>query len=205
MLEPAGPLWVWRHPRAQEAAGRCIGRTDLRLDRRRAKRLAHRIRRAARIKGLPRRVLTSPLQRCAAVGQWLRRWGWRHERLPALLEMDFGCWDGLSWSKIPIEEIDDWCASFLHHRPGGGETLYELFARVAAWQTPAAPVVIVAHAGWMMARQWLASAQPLPVQPDQWPVAPRHGECWRLSAVVSLPTDASCTEGVAKLRLAQRL
>jgi len=28
MLEPAAELWVWRHPRAQGAAGRCIGRTD---------------------------------------------------------------------------------------------------------------------------------------------------------------------------------
>jgi alpha-ribazole phosphatase len=105
--------------------------------------------------------------------------------------MDFGRWDGLSWSKIPSEEVDDWCASFLHHRPGGGETLHELFARVAAWQAPAAPVVIVAHAGWMMARQWLASAQPLPVQANQWPVALRHGECWRLSAVVALPTGGT--------------
>ncbi|HEY8710438.1 MAG TPA: histidine phosphatase family protein, partial [Burkholderiaceae bacterium] len=168
MLEPAAELWVWRHPRAQGAAGRCIGRTDLGIDPRRAKRLAHRILRTARQCGLPRRVLTSPLRRCAAVGQWLRRWGWRHERLPALLEMDFGRWDGRAWSQVAREEVDAWCVEFLHHRPGGGETLHELFARVAAWQAPAAPVVIVAHAGWMLARRWLASAQPLPVGADQW-------------------------------------
>jgi alpha-ribazole phosphatase len=197
MLEPVGQLWVWRHPRAQEAAGRCIGRTDLGIDRRRAKRLAHRIRHAARQRGLPRRVLTSPLRRCAAVGQWLRRWGWRHERLPALLEMDFGRWDGLAWSQIPNAEVDAWCAEFLHHRPGGGETLQELFARVAAWQAPAAPVVIVAHAGWMLARRWLASAQPLPVRADQWPVASRYGECWTLPAVVALPPSFSSSGGIA--------
>ena len=191
MLEPAGQLWVWRHPRAKDAVGRCIGRTDLGVDRRRAKRLAHRIRHAARLRGLPRRVLTSPLRRCAAVGQWLRRWGWWHERLPSLLEMDFGRWDGLLWSQIPTEEVDARCAEFLHHRPGGGETLHELFARVAAWQAPAAPAVIVAHAGWMLARRWLSSAQPLPVRADQWPVASRHGECWSLPAVVALPPDPS--------------
>jgi len=110
MAEAGVELWVWRHPRAKGAADRCIGRTDLDVDPRRAKRLAHRIRRAARQYGLPRRVLTSPLRRCAAVGQWLRRWGWRHERLPALLEMDFGRWDGRAWSQIAREEIDAWCA-----------------------------------------------------------------------------------------------
>ncbi len=196
MRELAGQLWVWRHPRAREAAGRCIGRTDLGLDPRRAKRLAHRIRHIARRQGLPRRVLTSPLQRCAAVGHWLRRWGWRHEQLPALLEMDFGRWDGLAWSQIPSAEVDAWCGAFLNHRPGGGESLHEVFARVAAWQAPAAPLVIVAHAGWMLARRWLASGQPLPIRAEQWPVASRHGECWMLPAAVLLPTDASASGGL---------
>lgn len=190
MLEPVAHLWVWRHPRAQGAANRCIGRTDLGIDQRRARRLAYRIRRAARRQGLPRRVLTSPLQRCAAVGHWLRRWGWQHERLPSLLEMDFGRWDGLAWSQIPREELDAWCADFLHHRPGDGETLHELFTRVAAWQAPAVPVVIVAHAGWMLARRWLANGQPPPIRADQWPAAPRHGECWTLPAALAQVPDS---------------
>lgn len=195
MAEPE--LWVWRHPRARDAAGRCIGRCDLGVDRRRAKRLAHRIRRSARRHGLPRRVLTSPLRRCAAVGQWLRRWGWRHERLPTLLEMDFGRWDGLAWSQIPRAEVEAWCADFLPHSPGGGESLAQLFARVAGWRAPAAPVVVVAHAGWMLARRWLAARQALPVRADQWPAAPRHGECWRLSAAVALPPDPRTSGGAA--------
>ena len=44
----AADLWCWRHPPARGASGRCIGRTDLRVDPRKAKRLAHRIRRNAR-------------------------------------------------------------------------------------------------------------------------------------------------------------
>lgn len=197
MSDATAALWVWRHPRAHDAAGRCIGRTDLGIDPRRAKRLAHRIRRAARLHSLPRRVLTSPLQRCAAVGQWLRRWGWRHERLPALLEADFGRWDGLAWSLVPREEIDAWCGAFLHHRPGGGETLHDLFVRVAGWRPPAAPVLIVAHAGWMLARRWLSSAQALPVHADQWPTAPRHCECWMLPAAVALPASPDRERGAA--------
>ena len=118
-------------------------------------------------------------------------------RVPALLEADFGRWDGLAWSLVPREEIDAWCGAFLHHRPGGGETLHELFLRVAAWQAPVAPAVIVAHAGWMLARRWLSSAQALPVHADQWPTAPRHGECWMLPAAVALPTSTARERGAA--------
>ncbi|HSI56382.1 MAG TPA: histidine phosphatase family protein, partial [Ideonella sp.] len=122
---------------------------------------------------------------------------WRHEPLSALMELDFGRWDGLAWPQVPRDEIDAWCGAFLHQRPGGGESLHALFARVAAWQAPAAPVAIVAHAGWMLARRWLAGAQPLPVHAGQWPAAPRHGECWMLPASVALPPSAGTTGGLA--------
>ena len=71
-------LYVFRHPKARGAAGRCIGHTDLPVDPRKAKNLAHRIRTLQRRAGLPRAVCTSDLQRAAAVGRWLRRWGWVH-------------------------------------------------------------------------------------------------------------------------------
>lgn len=182
MREPASLLWVWRHPRAQGASGRCIGWTDLPVDRRRAKRLAHRIRQAARRHGLPRHVLTSPLQRCASVGRWLQRWGWRHEVDPALREMDFGCWEGRRWEDIPRADIDAWCAAISRYRPGGGENLQGLLERAAAWRPPLAPLAIVSHGGWMLARRWLESGRPAPETGAQWPPAPRHGECWRLAA-----------------------
>jgi alpha-ribazole phosphatase len=175
-------LWIWRHPRAVDTASRCIGQTDVRVDPRRAKRLAHRIRAQARRQGLPRVVLTSPLQRCYAVGRWLRRWGWQHRVEPALIETDFGSWDGLAWADIAHVDVDAWCADFLHHAPGGGENLHTFFQRVQAWQAPEAPVCIVGHAGWMLARRWLTTGQPWPVRADQWPAPPAHGAQWTLPA-----------------------
>ncbi len=176
-------VWMWRHPRAADATGRCIGRTDLPVDPRRAKRLAHRIRAAARLNSLPRRVFTSPLQRSRDVGRWLRRWGWHHEVQPLLLEMDFGHWDGRPWSDIPLVEIDTWCADFAEHRPGNGESLRSLFDRAARWTAaPGMDCIIVGHGGWMLARRWLSSGQPLPLHSSQWPAGPRHGELWRLPA-----------------------
>jgi alpha-ribazole phosphatase len=173
-------LWVWRHPRALGAAGRCIGRTDLAVDPRHAKRLAHRIRALARRQGLPRIVITSPLQRCHEVGRWLQLWGWQHRVAPALAEMDFGAWDGRRWADIPPAEVDTWCRDFLHHAPGGGESVHAFFTRVQAWRPPAPGACIVGHAGWMLARRWLASGEPWPTQAAQWPAPPPHGTQWTL-------------------------
>ena len=176
--------WVWRHPRPDHVAGRCIGRTDVPVDRRKAKRLAHRIRRHARLHGLPHVIHTSPLRRCALVGQVLRAWGWRHLVDPALLEMDFGDWDGRPWSSVMRAQVDAWCDDFLHHAPGGGEALADVFRRVSAWveqrREPASlhePVLVVGHAGWMLALEWLGTRSALPSHASQWPAPPAYGQC----------------------------
>lgn len=169
---------VWRHPRPDGARGRCIGaRTDLPVDRRRAKRLARRIQAHARRHHLPHEVWTSPLRRCADVGRWLKRWGWRHHIDAALAEIDFGAWDGAAWSDIPRAQIDDWVRDFAHFAPEGGETLTALMARAAAWS---GGDLVVSHGGWMLARQW-ASQRPdeTPVA-HRWPSPPGYGERWAL-------------------------
>lgn len=184
-----GALWAWRHPRPHLAPGLCIGQTDVRVPARRAKRLARRIQKAARRHGLARTVHTSPLQRCALVGRYLKRWGWTHVQDPALLELSFGTWDGLAWSSIPKADIDQWCEAFATHAPGGGEPLQALLDRAAAWapaphlqplsgSSPGA--VLVAHAGWMLARRWVHEHALPPQQPADWPASPPYGTLWHL-------------------------
>lgn len=184
--------WVWRHPRPQGVAGRCIGQTDVPVDRRKAKRLAHRIRqqvrRQARLHGVPRVVLTSPLQRCAMVGRILRSWGWRHQVDATLLEMDFGCWDGQAWRDIDQAKVDAWCADFLQHRPGDGESLADVFQRVDAWVENSLMAqgasnetrLVIGHAGWMLALQWRMTRHDLPEQAAQWPAPPAYGQCLQI-------------------------
>lgn len=171
-------IHAWRHPRARGGTGRCIGRTDLAIDPRRAKRLAHRIRACARRLALPRIVVTSDLQRSAAVGRWLARWGWVHRVDAALSELDFGHWDGRPWADVPRDEFDAWCAAFAHHAPGGGETVAALLQRVHGF-APGDARVLVTHGGWLSAVQWLVQwlvqgggAAP---RSSSWPPAPPHG------------------------------
>ena len=157
-------LTIWRHPKPIGAEGRCIGgRSDLRVDQRKAKRLAHRIRAHARRHGLPRQVVTSPLARAASVGRWLERWGFLWQIDPALAEMDFGQWDGKPWSGISGEEFKRWMNDFGGFAFDGGESLGALLLRASAWRPPFA--LAVGHGGWINARTWTGG---LPT-PATWP------------------------------------
>jgi alpha-ribazole phosphatase len=178
---------AWRHPRPIGHEGRCIGRTDLRVDPRKARRLARRIHAHALRHDSPRVVCTSPLTRCRMVGRCLRRLGWQHLTDSALLESCFGRWDGRAWSSIPPEEIDAWVADFLHHAPGGGERLSELLDRVAAWQPPVAGACVVAHAGWMLSRRWVDDHGPEhpPKHAADWPAPPAYTEAWCFGSVLA--------------------
>lgn len=173
---------AWRHPRPREALGRCIGQTDVALDPRKARRLARRIRTLAHREGLPRVVCTSPLQRCRLVGCCLKRWGWRHEVHPQLMEMDFGRWDGLAWADIPRDEVDAWCDDLADVAPGGGEALRHFLVRAGAWSAPVPGCTVIAHAGWMLARQWAQSHLPneVPAKAADWPLAPAYQAHWTL-------------------------
>lgn len=179
---PGAPvILAWRHPRAIGAEGRCIGRTDLRVDPRRAKRLAHRLRSLARREGLPRVVHTSDLRRARDVGRWLRRWGWSLVVDARLSELDFGDWDGRRWDEIARGEVDAWSADLAHARPGGGESQAALCARVRAFVEDARREageggarcrLVVSHGGWIAA---LARGMRPVDRAASWTPPPAHG------------------------------
>lgn len=168
-------LHVWRHPKPIGALGLCLGRTDLPVERRKAKRLAHRVRAHARRHSLTRHVVTSRLQRSAAVGRMLARWGWRHTVDARLDEFDFGAWDGKAWVAIAPGEIAAWSDDFADHRAGGGESVRALLERCRAFMLDTQARCVVGHAGWISAACWLhanGDEQPLAAS---WPAAIGHG------------------------------
>lgn len=166
---------AWRHPRPEGVAGRCIGHTDVPVDARRAKRLAHRVRRAARREGWPHIVWTSPLRRCADVGRWLARWGWTHRVDARLCELDFGRWDGANWTEIGAAAVDAWCDDFLEGAPDGGESVAQLLERCRAMLDALPPqACVVAHAGWLNAAHCVRDGR-TPRRAADWPPAPAYG------------------------------
>lgn len=171
-------LTIWRHPRPEGVAGLCIGAgSDPPVHWRRAKRLARRIQAHARRHRLAHEVVTSPRSRCADVGVWLARWGWRHRTDATLLELDFGAWDGRRWDDIGAAALAAWTDDFLQHRPGGGESLAALLARAVQ---PLDTALAVGHGGWMLARRWQLEWPGEAPKAVNWPAPPRYGQCWRL-------------------------
>ncbi|SEK60909.1 alpha-ribazole phosphatase [Roseateles sp. YR242] len=184
-------LFVWRHPRPEGAKGLCVGAgCDLPVSTRRAKRLARRIQAHARRHQLPHEIWTSGLRRCAEVGRWLRRWGWRHHIDAALRELDFGRWDGRPWAEISKAEIDTWVQDFATATPGGGESLVALLARASSWT---GGQLVVSHGGWMLARRWMAEHPGQTPSADQWPAPPAYGACWALPSARSIAAAAGAT------------
>lgn len=160
-----------------DVAGRCIGRTDVPMDRRKAKRLAHRIRLRARREGWRRVVVTSPLMRSASVGRWLASWGWQHRVDARLAELDFGAWDGQHWRDIAASDIEAWTNDFADYAPGAGESLRQLMARCREFIAACGdePMCLVGHAGWINAARWIAAGRMEPGLAAEWPSAVPYG------------------------------
>jgi alpha-ribazole phosphatase len=164
-------IYLIRHPRPRDAAGRCYGRTDVEVDVAAVERAAASIR--ARIP--PRvferaRIHSSPASRCLSLARALAA-----PRAQAvarviarvnapvvvpvvaaeLAEMNFGRWEGLAWDAVPREELDAWAQDPWGYAPGGGESAADLEARLRSWladveppaRAQAEPVVAVTHAG----------------------------------------------------------
>ena len=121
----------------------CYGRTDLEVDPA-AIAAALPDLRARLPAGL--KVYSSPLRRCAALAQALSDNVTFDTRLT---ELDFGAWEMRRWDDIARAEIDAWAADVVHYRPGGGESVAAMAARILAFYAalPPEPAVIVCHAG----------------------------------------------------------
>lgn len=169
-------LLLVRHARPLAPPGTCYGASDIPADARHTAQVARAI---ARRLPAGADVCCSPLQRCAALAAAVAVLRPDvHTRLDdRLREMDFGHWEGRPWREIARAEIEAWTADFAHHRPGGGESVASLLARVApaleqtrgrASETGRAAVWIT-HAGVMRAAMLLARGGAAPPEPQRWP------------------------------------
>lgn len=139
-------LHLVRHPKPDVPAERCYGRTDLQADAADTARVLEELRQAG-LTSLP--VISSPLARCAVLAHRLVQ----SPRFDArLAEMDFGAWELRNWDDIPRVEVDAWNADLLDYRPGGGENVMDVAARIAAayadiLRSGHDEVLVICHAG----------------------------------------------------------
>lgn len=154
-------LWLVRHPRPAAPAGCCYGRTDLPPDAGDLERVLAQLQAAGLPGAMP--VIASPLARSAMLA---RRLASRPRFDARLAEMDFGTWEMRSWDDIPRAEVDAWNADLLDYRPGGGESVMAVAARVAAFRDALAragtsEALLVCHAGTMRLLAALHAGGPL--------------------------------------------
>lgn len=155
-------LWLVRHARPLVAPGVCYGRLDVAADAAATRACAQRLAQA-----LPQgmQVAYSTLQRCDLLAQYLRalRPDLTYKLEARLCEFDFGQWEGRAWIDIGQAALEHWVQDFATHRPGGGETLAEMLARVAQALQQARtqarrmgqPQLWITHAGVARCVAWL--------------------------------------------------
>ncbi len=132
----------------------------------------------------PDQIWTSPALRCrqtvAALG--LKN---AHPR-PELWEQSFGAWEGLPPDQIP--DLGPLSTEDLaRHRPEGGESFWDMAARVQpALQEAEGTVLIIAHAGTTRAALAMvvgASALSFAVAPLSLTILDGAPGCWSISTV----------------------
>jgi alpha-ribazole phosphatase len=145
-------VYLVRHARPRGVDGICYGRSDIEVDTSETQHALQMLRRQIPEEILGRApVYSSPLERCVGLAREIAA-GRPVTLTPALLELDFGAWQGRSWDAIPRQELDAWAGDLWGYAPGQGENARAAAARWRSWvegfggETPDA-VIAVTHAG----------------------------------------------------------
>lgn len=157
-------IHLLRHTEPAIPPGYCYGQMDLGL----ADSYGEELQQAkARVANGYDAVYASSLYRCERLARDLD--GGEPAFDPALLELDFGDWEGEAWSRIPGEDLDHWMADIAKRRVPGGESLEILYERVRAFlerlrerRGNAEKVLLVTHGGVIRCSWVYALGFPLP-------------------------------------------
>jgi alpha-ribazole phosphatase len=103
-----------------------------------------------------------------------------------LVELNFGCWEGVPWGAIPASQFEAWTADFWAHRFGGQESVQALMQRVAqVWDeshSAEGSAVWITHAGVIRAATLIAQGVRQVSQAAHWPqAAPGFGQWCELA------------------------
>jgi alpha-ribazole phosphatase len=142
-------LYLVRHPLVKPDT--CYGSSNLNVSDEQCDRVSKNL-----LANLPKDVVlySSPLRRCSGLAS---RLAIGFGNIPVvfderLAEMHFGRWELRPWSEIPRPEVDAWANNVVTYRPGGGESVLQMAARVREFhdellRSHPDKAVVVCHAG----------------------------------------------------------
>jgi alpha-ribazole phosphatase len=145
-------IYLIRHARPEGHEGLCYGRRDIPASVAATQEVVESLRRQIPpdiFRDAP--IYSSPLERCTVLARAMARD--RPVTLsPALLELDFGSWEGCEWESIPRRELDCWNADLWRYAPGQGESAERVARRWECWvrglpEATEPAVIAVSHAG----------------------------------------------------------
>lgn len=142
-------IFLIRHTQTAVARGTCYGRSDVQLAPTATKDIA------STLSYIPTCdfVHSSTSTRCQLLARALAsRDGIEPTSSPALLELDFGDWEGKAWKDISRAHSDPWAEDTWEHSPPNGENEREMWQRVNRWfndelQPRTGRHAVIAHGG----------------------------------------------------------
>jgi len=156
-------LFLVRHAET-DMAGRFCGQSDPDLNEQGRQQLAGLVHRLSQ--HAIRRVYTSDLRRARQTAAAIaRNFGVGLHVRPGLREIDFGMWEGLSWSEIEVRDpplAKNWAEMYPNSTAPGGEPFQQFESRVRRetafllGEATKSPIAVVAHAGFIrvMLTKW---------------------------------------------------
>jgi alpha-ribazole phosphatase/probable phosphoglycerate mutase len=151
-----------RHGSASNVAGRCIGHTNAPLSQEGAAAIRELFRNAAESYDRNTRIISSDLLRAVESAQIISTMTGLPLELDARLrEMNFGRWDGRSWSEIERDDakiLHAWMERWSETTTPDGEGARTVLERAIDWINDVATpnnhgrqIITVSHAGWIRA------------------------------------------------------
>ena len=149
-------LLLVRHAET-DLAGRFCGQSDPELNEQGRQQLAGLVNRLSQ--HAIRRVYTSDLRRARQTAEAIaRHFGVGLRVRPGLREINFGLWEGLSWSEIEVRDLPlakSWAEMYPNSTAPGGEPFQQFESRVRRetafllGEATKSPIAVVAHAGFI--------------------------------------------------------
>lgn len=155
-MERVTGLLLVRHAET-DMAGRFCGHSDPELNEQGRQQLAVLVNSLSQ--HAVRRVYTSDLRRARQTADAIaRHFGVGLHVRPGLREIDFGLWEGLSWSEIEVRDpalAKSWAEMYPNSTAPGGEPFQQFESRVRRetafllGEATKSPIAVVAHAGFI--------------------------------------------------------